>query len=121
MVQAHLLEGKNDMSARRQVTAKLRDAYQGASKPDKRRILDEVVSTTGMARSSARRLLLGPKLPDPREQVVKRQFRARVYSDDSRDLLTHVWLLMGMPCGMYFVVMLSQWLPLLVEAGDLKK
>lgn len=113
------MEGKIDMRARRQVTNKLREAYQGASKPDKGRILDEVVSTTGMARSSARRLLLGPRLPDPREQVDKRQFRARAYSDDSRDLLTHVWLLMGMPCGKYFVVMLPQWLPLMLEAGDL--
>ena len=26
---------------------------------------------------------------------------------------------MGMPCGKYFVVMLPQWLPLLLEAGDL--
>ena len=54
MVEAHLLEGKIDMSARRQVTNKLREAYQGASKPDKGRILDEVVATTGVARSSAR-------------------------------------------------------------------
>ncbi len=99
MVQACLLEGKIDMSARRQVTNKLREAYQGASKPDKGRILDEVQSTTGVARSSARRLLLGPKLPEPREQVDKRVLRARVFSDASRELLTHLWLLMGRHAG----------------------
>ncbi len=42
MVEAHLLEGKIDLSARRQVTNKLRGAYSKASKADKGRILDEV-------------------------------------------------------------------------------
>jgi len=93
---------------------------QGASKPDKGRILDEVVAT-GVARPSARRLLMGSRLPDPREQVDKRQFLARTYSDASRDLLTHAWFLMGMPCGKYFVVMLPQWLPLMLEARDLDR
>jgi hypothetical protein len=121
VVQACLKEGKIVMSARRQVTDKLREAYEGASKPDKGQILDEVVSTTGVARSSARRLLVGPKLPDPQEQVDKRVLLARTYSGASRDLLTHVWLLMGMPCGKYFVVMLPQWLPLMLEARDLDR
>ena len=52
------MEGKIDMSARRQDTNMLRDAYREAFKPDKGRILDEVQATTGLARSSARRLLL---------------------------------------------------------------
>ena len=43
------MEGKIDMSARMQVTNKLRNAFREASKPDKGRILDEVVSTTGLA------------------------------------------------------------------------
>jgi hypothetical protein len=38
------MEGKIDMSALRQVTNKLREAYQEESKPDKGRILDEVVA-----------------------------------------------------------------------------
>ena len=52
------MEGKIDMSARRQDTNMLRDAYREAFKPDMGRILDEVQATTGLARSSARRLLL---------------------------------------------------------------
>ena len=39
--------------------------------------------------------------------------------DSARELLAHVWKLMGLPCGKYFVVMLPGWLPLLLEAGDL--
>lgn len=115
------MEGKIDMAARRQVTNKLRGQYRKASKPDKGRILDRVVATTGMGRSTARRMLTGPRLPDPATQVDGRTLRARGFSDDARALLEHVWALMGMPCGKYLVVMLDLWLPLLAAAGDLDK
>lgn len=115
------MEGKIDMAARRQVTNKLRDAYQKGSKADRGRILDRVVETTGVGRSTARRMLSGPLLPAPKEQIDKRSVKARAYGDDTRLLLEHVWMLMGMPCGKYFVVMRDVWLPLLDEAGDLDK
>ena len=113
------MEGKIEMAARRQVTNKLRDAYRKASKRDKARVLDEVMATTGMGRSTARQMLTGPVLPDPVKQVDRRQLRAKTYSDDSRVLLEHVWALMGMPCGKYLTVMLDLWIPLLQGAGDL--
>lgn len=115
------MEGKIDMAARRQVTNKLRDAYRKASKADKGRVLDQVQETTGLARSSARRYLTGPRLPAPKDQVDKRALKPRGYGDDTRMLLEHVWRLMGMPCGKYLIVMLGQWLPLLEGAGDLDK
>jgi hypothetical protein len=115
------VEGKIDMAARRQVTNKLRGQYPKASKADKGKILDRVVSTTGMGRSTARRMLTGPRLPDPSEQVDGRTLRPRGFGDDARALLEHVWALMGMPCGKYLVVMLDLWLPLLAEAGDLDR
>lgn len=112
-------EGKIDMAARRQVANKLRIQYRRAPKADKGKVLDRVVATTGMGRSTARRMLTGPRLPDPGEQVDGRTLRARGFSDDARVLLEHVWALMGMPCGKYLVVMLDLWLPLLAAAGDL--
>ncbi len=115
------MEGKIDMAARRQVTNKLRTRYGKASKVDKGRILDEVVATTGMGRSTARRMLTGPVLADPGGQVDGRALRERRYGDDARALLEHVWALMGMPCGKYLVVMLDLWLPLLAAAGDLDR
>jgi len=115
------VEGKIDMAARRQVANKLRMQYRRASKADKSKILDRVVATTGMGRSTARRMLTGPRLPDPAERVDGRTLRARGFSDDARALLEHVWALMGMPCGKYLVVMLDLWLPLLAEAGDLDR
>lgn len=104
------------MAARRQVTNKLRTQYRTVSKAEKGAILDRVVATTGMGRSTARRMLTGPKLPDPAEQVDRRALRARRFSDDARALLEHVWALMGMPCGKYLVVMLELWLPSMSEA-----
>jgi hypothetical protein len=122
MVEACLIMGgKIDMAARRQVTNKLRDAYRGASKADRGAILDKVVDTTGIGRSTARRLLTGPALPAPKDQVDRRSLRARGYSDDARALLRHVWALMGFPCGKYLVAVLELWLPLLAEAGDLDR
>ena len=109
------------MAARRQVANKLRTQYRRASKADKSTILDRVVATAGMGRSTARRMLTGPRLLDPAERVDGRTLRPRGFSDDARDLLEHVWALMGMPCGKYLVVMLGLWLPLLAEAGDLDK
>lgn len=109
------------MAARRQVTNKLQVQYRKASKADKSKILDRVVATTGMGRSTARRALTGPRLPDPAVQVDGRTLRARRFSDDARALLAHVWALMGLPCGKYLVVMLDLWLPLLAAAGDLDK
>lgn len=109
------------MAARRQVTNKLRSQYRKASKGDKGKILDRVVATTGVGRSTARRMLTGPKLADPKEQVDGRTVRARGFSDEARALLEHVWALMGMPCGKYLVIMLELWLPLLARSGDLDK
>lgn len=115
------MEGKIDMAARRQVTNKLRDVYRKGSKAEKGRILDRVVETTGMGRSTARRMLSGPPLDEPKTQIDKRTVKPRAYSDDARLLLQHVWMLMGMPCGKYLVVMVDLWLPLLAEAGDLER
>jgi transposase InsO family protein len=115
------VEGKIDMAARRQVTNKLRGQYHRASKADRGKILDRVVDTTGMGRSTARRMLTGPRLPDPAEQVDGRTLRPRGFSDDARALLEHVWALMGMPCGKYLVIMLELWLPLLDAYGDLDR
>jgi hypothetical protein len=51
------MEGKIPMAARRHVTNKLHSAYRKAAKRDKARILDEVMATTGMGRSTARQIV----------------------------------------------------------------
>jgi hypothetical protein len=59
------------------------------------------IAESGTGRSTARRALTGPRLPDPVEQVDGRTLRPRGISDDARALLEHVWASMGMPCGTY--------------------
>ncbi|MGY5318444.1 hypothetical protein ACXA45_04310 [Neomicrococcus lactis] len=114
-------EGKLPISARRHVTNKLRTANAKACKSNRGGILDEVMATTGIARSSAQRMLTGPMLPDSAEQVDRRKLRAKQYSDESRSLLEHVWAQMGCPCGKYLTVILGLLLPLLRDSGDLDK
>lgn len=104
------------MAVRRHVTNKLRMAYRNASKRERGDILDTIITTTGMGRSTARRMLTGPPRPHPDEQVDRRKLRPKTYSDDARKLLEHVWALMGMPCGKYLTVMLPIWLPMLENA-----
>ena len=77
------------------------------------------MDTTGMGRSTARRMLTGSRLPDPGVQVDRRCLRPKRYCDESLALLEYVWALIGCPCGKYLVVMLGLWLPLLQEAGEL--
>jgi len=55
------------MAARRHVTNKFRTACVQAGMSSKTRILNEVMVTTGLARSSARAMLTGGVLSDPRE------------------------------------------------------
>ncbi len=83
------------MAARRQVANKLRTPYWRVSKADKCKILDRVVATTGMGRSTARRKLTGPRLADPAERVDGRTLRPQRFSDDARALLEHVWALIS--------------------------
>lgn len=71
------MEGKIDMAATRQATKKLQGQYRKASKSDKGKILDWVVSTTRMGCSTAQRMLTGPILGDPAEQIDGRTLRSR--------------------------------------------
>jgi ABC-type antimicrobial peptide transport system ATPase subunit len=54
------------------------------------KLADVEGKTTGMGRSTARRMLTGPVMPDPAEQVDQRRLRPKEYSDESRQLLEHV-------------------------------
>lgn len=56
-------------------------------------------STTGMGRSTTRRVLTGQLLLNPAEKVDERKLRPKAYSADSRSLLELVWALMGYPAG----------------------
>lgn len=106
------------MATKRQVTLRFRDEYVRASKKQKGVILDRMCETLGIGRSTARRLLAqagqhgNGAVPAARERPCR-------YSDQSRQLLVRVWVLMDMPCGKYLKAMLPQWLPVLRDCGEL--
>jgi len=78
-----------------------------ASRADKGKILDRVVVTAGMGRSTARRMLADPRLPDPPEQVETGAPLRVAGLQRRRQGAAHVWALIGMPCGKYRVVMVN--------------
>ena len=53
------------------------DPYGKASKADKGKIFNRVAATTGMGRSTTRRMLTGPRLADPGERPDGRTLRRR--------------------------------------------
>ena len=95
------------MATKRQVTLRFRDEYMKASKKDKGRILDEMCSVLGIGRSTARRRLA---------EVGRGKFppsaSAERYSEQSRELLVRVWLMMDPPCAKYLKAMLPLWMPM---------
>ena len=106
------------MATKRQITLRFKDEYAKASKKDKGVILDRMCETLKIGRSTARRRLkeagrAGEGREAPRE-------RPKRYSDRSRLLLEQVWLLMDLPCAKYMKEMLPQWIPTLLEAGELR-
>ena len=104
------------MATKRQITLRFRDEYMKASKKDKGRILDEMCSVLAIGRSTARRRLAeagrGRPSPPPEERLKR-------YSEQSRDLLVRVWLMMDLPCAKYLKAMLPTWLPMLRAHGEL--
>lgn len=95
------MEDGISMATKRQITLRFRDEYMKASKKDKGRILDEMCSVLAIGRSTARRRLAeagrGRPSPPPEERLKR-------YSEQSRDLLVRVWLMMDLPCAKYLNV-----------------
>ena len=78
------------MAARRHVTNKLRTADAEAAKLDTSKSLGDVIATTGIGHSNARRMLTGGVAPDPFKHPDQLRLRLKWFSDDSRPLLEHV-------------------------------
>jgi hypothetical protein len=80
------------------VTKNLRAAFTQTAKSNKGKISDEVIATSGRGRFSPGRTLTGRVLPDPGEEVDRRQLRPAGLSDGSRLSFLHVQALSGFSC-----------------------
>jgi hypothetical protein len=99
------------MQSRAEVTGRYAKAYVKASKRDKGRVLDEVVSVTGWSRDNARRRLTeaAKRPPGAGRQVAKapRKPRSPKYSYDTLKVLQKVWAASGGQCGKYLAASMA--------------
>jgi hypothetical protein len=111
------------MKTRAEVTTRYAKAYVKASKKDKGRILDEVVSVTGWSRDNARRRLVAAAVrpPGARRQVAKapRKQRRAKFSYDTVKVLQRVWAASGGQCGKYLAASMRLQLDGLERHGEL--
>jgi hypothetical protein len=103
--------------------------YQKASKNEKRKILDEFVSSTSYHRTYAsyllshhgKRVLVAPKtmiVGDVRKRVRTR--REPIYGGDVIEALKRIWMILDMICGKRLKTALAEVVPKLERWGELK-
>ena len=111
------------MTSRAEVTSRYAKAYVRASKKDKGRVLDQVVSVTGWSRDNARRRLVAAAKTSPGagRQVAKRPRKPRApkYSYDTLKVLQRVWAASGGQCGKYLAASMAVQLDGLERHGEL--
>ena len=111
------------MSSRAEITTRYAKAYQGASKKDRGRLLDEVVAVTGWSRDNARRRLAAAAKVQPgsgrQVGAVARRRRSPRYSYDALKVLQRVWAASGGQCGKYLAESMSTLLDSLERHGEL--
>lgn len=80
------------IAARRELVNEIAPRYRAAGKPEKGRILDELVATTGYERKHATRLL---KSPAPVERKKRTRKRKRTYGELEQRALARLWPVSG--------------------------
>ena len=111
------------MQSRAEVTSRYAKVYVKASKKDKGRVLDEVMSVTGWSRDNARRRLTdaAKRPPGAGRQVANkpRKPRSPKFSYDAVKVLQRVWAASGGQCGKYLAVSMAIQLDGLERHGEL--
>jgi transposase InsO family protein len=109
------------MTARREITKKYARAYQHADKPEKSRLLDALVETTGWTRDHARRAIRAALARKGTASQQQRRPRPRKYSYDALVVLQEVWRLAGQPSGKYLAAVMDDTLDRLIRFRELGK
>ncbi|RTL81600.1 MAG: ISNCY family transposase, partial [Hyphomicrobiales bacterium] len=96
------------MATRKELTSALAQRYNGATRIERSRILDEFVGLTGFHRKHAMRLLRG------NGQALSRRVRRRVYEEAERNALMLLWEAGDRVCGKR----LKALLPILLDSME---
>ncbi len=105
------------LAARRELALRTAVRYKNAARPEKKRILDEFLESTGFHRKHATRLLNEILKGDrPRQE---RRGRPRLYGPAVQDALIAAWRTMNYICGKRLVPFLPELLPTLERHGHL--
>jgi len=104
------------IAARRELLEAVAPRYIRASRPEKERILDEFVQTTGYARKYAIHLLHHV----PRERRPFRRRRARKYTPAARAALVTLWRAANGICSKRLVPFLPELIAVLERCGELQ-
>ena len=108
------------LGTRIEVTKRLRQAYRGASKKEKERVLDNFCEVPGLSRASARRYLTSDDVGNPGVfRIDYRTVRPTKYSAMSKKALERVWALSGCQCGKYLAASMRTLLDCLQAHGEL--
>ncbi|QIX53862.1 transposase [Rhodococcus sp. DMU1] len=99
-----------------EVTRKYAGQYARASRKDKGRVRDEFCALTGPSQEQARHLLVKSATRTPNAtRIDRRKAEPRNYSNDSREVLEHLWALSGGWCGPHLAAGMSPLLDALVN------
>lgn len=104
------------VATRREMLEAVAPRYCRAARPEKQRILDEFVQTTGYSRKYAIYLLHHV----PRERPSRRRRRARKYSPESREALLVLWRAANGICSKRLVPYLPELITVLERCGELR-
>lgn len=105
------------LSARRELALRTAVRYKNAARPEKKRILDEFLASTGFHRKHATRLL--NQILRGKEPARERRGRTPRYGPAVRDALITSWRTVNYICGKRFVPFLPELLPILERHGHL--
>lgn len=105
------------MQARRELVQALQARYQQATRPDKARILDQLVATSGYHRKTAVRILNGGMKEFPPRA---RRSRPHLYNEAVHQALIVLWEASDRVCGKRLKALLPTLLPALERHGHLK-
>jgi len=105
------------LNTRRELIQSIAQRYHAANKPDKNRILDELVAATGYHRKAATRLLNNPP-PKPSKKTPRH--RARRYDDEVSMALIILWEAADRICSKRLVPFLPDLIEVLERHGHLQ-